>query len=86
MITDNFICSRVENIENLLIAKNEYLNERENMNKNLDKLESLLSSETRILLSRVLDANNAMRAISNEMCYCKGFSDCIKVVAYGKLD
>ena len=56
------------------------------LNKNFDKLLSLLSGENKRLLIAIEDMNNSLRAISNEACYCKGFSDCIKVIAYSELD
>ena len=83
---DNFIWSRVEKAENSLVEKNEFLVNRDKLDKNLSMLEDTLSTEQQKLLENVLDCKNAQCEITCEVCYCKGFSDCVKVIAGAKLD
>jgi len=83
---DNFVISRCENVETLLHVKSEYLAEIEKLDNLISEFDVTLNDKQKILFDRILSCKNAQSAMSNEACYYRGFSDCIKVVAYGELD
>lgn len=83
---DEFIISRIEAAKNSLVSKNDFLKERDNFDTIISKLEDTLNSEQCDLLEKVLSSKNLQSQLTCQACYYRGFSDCIKVVAYGKLD